>query len=55
MITRHISTKKLPTLESLRSARIIAVRAHKPIAAETKNITIQKKIWLKLEKCTSPE
>src|SRR6266481_4004472 len=34
--TRHISTKKLPRCESLLSARMIAVRAHKPTAAERK-------------------
>ncbi len=53
--TRHISTKKLPRLESLLSARMIAVRAHKPTAAERKNIATQKKICVKFEKATSPE
>ena len=34
---------------------MIIVSAQKPIEAERKNIVKPKKIWLKLEKCTSPE
>ena len=53
--TRHMSTKKLPTVASPRTARMMAVSAQKPIDAERKKFAIPKKIWLKFEKCWSPE
>jgi hypothetical protein len=50
-----MSTKKFPKWESLRKARITAVKAHNPIAADKNMFEIQKNIWLKFYKCCSPE
>ena len=55
MATRHISTKKLPTVASPRKARMMAESAQKPIEADRNMFGRMKKIWLKFEKLWSPE
>ena len=50
MATRHISTKKLPTVASPRKARMMAESAQNPIEAERNMFGRMKKIWLKFEK-----
>jgi hypothetical protein len=52
--TRHMSTRKFPTVFSPRKARMIAVGPQNQIDAERNMFGNMKKIWLKLERAWSP-